>query len=128
MPAGQPGRTGRAESLWPLARPALPPELGDLRQASVCQRSTNISLPRPLLAPRGYRQFAAGLLGGRSGLFSLEGLRRRAPGRNVDTKLARCRQLLGEPAEPPPTWVPALKTGAEWVLQWTGGGRCGCCA
>jgi hypothetical protein len=41
-------------------------------------------------------------------------------GRNVDTKLVRCRQLLGELAEPPPTWVPALKTSAEWVLQWTG--------
>jgi hypothetical protein len=41
-------------------------------------------------------------------------------GRNVDTKLARCRQLLGEPAEQPPAWVPVLKTWAERVLEWTG--------
>jgi Putative transposase/Transposase zinc-binding domain len=40
-------------------------------------------------------------------------------GRNVDTKLARCRQLLGESSEPPPR-SPTLKTWAELVLEWTG--------
>jgi hypothetical protein len=43
-------------------------------------------------------------------------------GRNVDTKLVRCRQLLGDSPQPSPSpaWAPAVKTWAEWVLQWTG--------
>jgi len=41
-------------------------------------------------------------------------------GRNVATKLARCRQLLGEPAEPSPAWTTVLKTWAERVWEWTG--------
>jgi hypothetical protein len=40
-------------------------------------------------------------------------------GRNVDTKLAQCQQLLGETAEPPPE-SPAPKIWAERVWQWTG--------
>jgi Putative transposase/Transposase zinc-binding domain len=41
-------------------------------------------------------------------------------GRNVDTKLARCRQLLGDAPQPSPAWSPALKTWVERVLEWTG--------
>ena len=37
-------------------------------------------------------------------------------GRNVDTKLARCRQLLGAAAPSSPA-VP--KTWSEWVIEWT---------
>jgi hypothetical protein len=40
-------------------------------------------------------------------------------GRNVDTKLAHCRQLLSEMVKPPSN-APALKTWAERVLEWTG--------
>ena len=40
-------------------------------------------------------------------------------GRNVDTKLAHCRQLLGEPAKPPPE-APTPKIWAERVGEWTG--------
>ncbi len=40
-------------------------------------------------------------------------------GRNVDTKLARCRQLLDASAKPP-ALVPAPKTWTEWVWEWTG--------
>jgi len=37
-------------------------------------------------------------------------------GRNVDTKLARCRQLLGAAAPSSPA-VP--KTWSDWVIEWT---------
>jgi len=40
-------------------------------------------------------------------------------GRNVDTKLAHCRQLLGETAQPPPE-SPAPKIWAQRVEEWTG--------
>jgi hypothetical protein len=38
-------------------------------------------------------------------------------GRNVNTKLARCRQLLGTASQSSPTAVP--KTWSEWVIEWT---------
>ena len=38
-------------------------------------------------------------------------------GRNVYTKLARCRQLLGAAAPSSPAAVP--KTWSEWVIEWT---------
>ena len=38
-------------------------------------------------------------------------------GRNVDTKLDRCRQLLGAAA--PASSASAPKTWSEWVIDWT---------
>ena len=60
---------------------------------------TTLSSPRP--APRFVRIRHFGML----------------TGRNVYTKLARCRQLLGAAAPSLPAAVP--KTWSDWVIEWT---------